>query len=612
MTMRARPKHVDRWKAKGFYIIKKRGEDRLLNYWWRRYLKEDSVKKLACEVDESFKRRANLYAQNLPRIEPSIAISRDLRTIPTPSIHPAFLPTPTPTHAVTPTPPTTPTNAQMVSSLAKSMLSWAKQGFKVVSQEVLDQRLAICAGCDLWDKEALAGTGRCTKCGCSTQAKLRLATEKCPIDKWLPVLDGADPKNHPNVIFVQIASYRDPQLVPTLDSMFENAEFPQMLRVCIAWQHDETESLGKYAEDNRVQVIDIPYMDSHGACWARNQIQSKYGGEKYTLQIDSHMRFNKNWDTTLIEMLEGLRTDKVKKPVITAYPSRFYPDNDPAGRGWIPWQMNFYKFTDEGVASFRPGAIKDVENLTAPMPAKFYAAGFCFADGLFCKEVPHDPDYYFHGEEISITARAYTNGYDLFHPHKVILWHEYTRDGQPKHWEDNKSWGEKNKKSQLLNRQLFGMDGEDRSTGRGVYGLGTERPLESYEMYAGLCFKDRSVATCNTNDSPAPCSSPETPYEEWRKGLKKIFRNNLYLQKSDIDPIDEFQFVVTAIFDQNGVEIHRRDFSRDELKKIGMENPNSDNYPLVIEFFPVSDPKSWLIWPNSTTRGWLPRITGKL
>ena len=47
--------------------------------------------------------------------------------------------------------------------------------------------------------------------------------------------------------------------------------------------------------------------------------------------------------------------------------------------------------------------------------------------GQWCIEVPYDPDYYFHGEEISLAVRSYTWGYDLFHPHKIIAWHEYTR-----------------------------------------------------------------------------------------------------------------------------------------------------------------------------------------
>lgn len=72
----------------------------------------------------------------------------------------------------------------MTQTFMKSMGSWARSGFKTVTEDQLKERLEICSKCEFWDKNAFAKTGRCLKCGCSTQAKLRLATEKCPIDKW--------------------------------------------------------------------------------------------------------------------------------------------------------------------------------------------------------------------------------------------------------------------------------------------------------------------------------------------------------------------------------------------------------------------------------------------
>ena len=36
-----------------------------------------------------------------------------------------------------------------------------------------------------------------------------------------------------NKIFIQIASYRDPQLVPTIKSILENAKKPENLVFCI-------------------------------------------------------------------------------------------------------------------------------------------------------------------------------------------------------------------------------------------------------------------------------------------------------------------------------------------------------------------------------------------
>jgi len=51
-----------------------------------------------------------------------------------------------------------------------------------------------------------------------------------------------------DTIFVQIASYRDHELNNTLEYLFKNANYPDNLRVCIAWQHsdeDEWDNLDK-------------------------------------------------------------------------------------------------------------------------------------------------------------------------------------------------------------------------------------------------------------------------------------------------------------------------------------------------------------------------------
>jgi hypothetical protein len=111
-------------------------------------------------------------------------------------------------------------------------------------------------------------------------------------------------KNNEN-IFVQIASYRDPQLLETLNDMISKAEKQENLRIGICWQHSENDgwdSLEKYKDDQRFRIIDVNYKDSRGVCWARNSVQQMYEDEAYTLQLDSHHRFAPNWDTTLINM----------------------------------------------------------------------------------------------------------------------------------------------------------------------------------------------------------------------------------------------------------------------------------------------------------------------
>jgi hypothetical protein len=77
-----------------------------------------------------------------------------------------------------------PSATQMAANLGSSLVKWAGSGFNATDPETLASRMGTCKACDLWDAAGMAGTGRCRKCGCSTQAKLRMASEKCPIGKW--------------------------------------------------------------------------------------------------------------------------------------------------------------------------------------------------------------------------------------------------------------------------------------------------------------------------------------------------------------------------------------------------------------------------------------------
>lgn len=78
----------------------------------------------------------------------------------------------------------TPNTLAMTKSLANSTTKWIVSGFKRTDEETLKNRTEVCQSCEFWNAQAFNNTGRCMKCGCSTWAKLRMATEKCPIGKW--------------------------------------------------------------------------------------------------------------------------------------------------------------------------------------------------------------------------------------------------------------------------------------------------------------------------------------------------------------------------------------------------------------------------------------------
>lgn len=412
-------------------------------------------------------------------------------------------------------------------------------------------------------------------------------------------------------IFVQIAAYRDPQLIPTIKNMLENAKRPKNIRLGIARQfhpEDGFDDLSEFDGDKRFRILDIPYEESTGVCWARNLTQQLYEGEDYTLQIDSHMRFEKDWDDTLIKMIKQLQKKGHKKPLLTGYVSSFDPENDPQGRVNEPWRMAFDRFTPEGVVFFLPETIPGWKELKEPVPARFYSAHFAFTLGQFSTEVQHDPEFYFHGEEISISVRAFTHGYDLFHPHKVVIWHEYTRKGRTKQWDDDKEWHKRNTACHIKNRQLLGVDGEVYSGDTSQY-FGTERTIRDYERYAGLLFSKRAIQQETIDKKYPPNTYNYSSEEEWMESFATIFKHCIDLDLNRV-PETDYDFWVVAFHNDKDETIYRHDADANEIVRI---KNDPDGYGKVWrEFNTTERPKYWVVWPHSISKDWCERIVGNL
>jgi hypothetical protein len=77
-----------------------------------------------------------------------------------------------------------PSLREQFEAAAQATGRFARSGFQTPPPDILANREATCRACPEWDAAALKGTGRCRKCGCSTWAKLRMATERCPLGKW--------------------------------------------------------------------------------------------------------------------------------------------------------------------------------------------------------------------------------------------------------------------------------------------------------------------------------------------------------------------------------------------------------------------------------------------
>ena len=298
-------------------------------------------------------------------------------------------------------------------------------------------------------------------------------------------------------------------------------------------------SLGEFAADRRFRVITVDYRESQGACWARHSLQAFYGGETYTLQLDSHHRFAPGWDNALIDLFRGIESEK---PLLTTYLPSYEPTS--ARREAAAWIIGFDRFSREGILLTRPNHLPGPAD--QPVPARFYSAHFAFTFGKFCEEVRHDPNLYFHGEEITLAVRAFTHGYDLFHPHRVLAWHEYTRGYRRRHWDDHvagngvaKAWHLRDLESQRRCRVLLGMEPGQMDFGQ--YGLGNKRTLEDYQRYSGIHFALR-LAQSYTLEGRFPPNPEVYGLEEWQARCTKEFETTIALHRRDLPERSDFDF----------------------------------------------------------------------
>jgi len=404
-------------------------------------------------------------------------------------------------------------------------------------------------------------------------------------------------------IFVQIASYRDPELIPTIEDMIKKAKNPQNLVFGICWQYDSSEPITMFDNIPQFRVSKHHYSESEGLGWARNITNSLYDDEEYTLQIDSHHRFVQDWDEICLEdYKQALMISD--KPIISTYVTPFNPKD--SEDKWIPTPclMSQYEFSGDRLLMSMPWYIQDYKTRKRVIRARTISGHFYFTSGNFIKEVPYDPDIYFGGytEETSLSVRAYTNGYDFFSPYRMVMWHEYTRGYRVKHWDDHgkesitkKTSGERDVYARNKTRQLFGT--QDYGIDMGIYGLGDKRTLHDYEVYGGFDFKNLKI-----QDYTLKVKEPPNPLP-WEDGF--ILNKYDLVCEWDVEFFKKFdfkkpKFLTFAVQTKSGVELYRKDFTIEETPQyVNLENNKttvnieSTDVPAKIVMYLFDEEKQW-------------------
>jgi hypothetical protein len=192
-------------------------------------------------------------------------------------------------------------------------------------------------------------------------------------------------------------------------------------------------------------------------------------------------------------------------------------------------------------------------------------------------------------------------GYDLFAPHKTLVWHEYMRDGKVKHWDDHKDWPERDKVSHAHGRTILGMSDDTSNVVTGV------RSLKEYEMYAGLEFSTRRVHQKTIEKVRAPVSDNDISH---KSGLVNYRRVCIDLYNPDFQE-EDYNVWVVAFEDENGNEFYREDADVNEINTIRSVPFESDKfYHIWRNFYSEEVPYKWIVWPHSESKGWMNRVEG--
>lgn len=264
-----------------------------------------------------------------------------------------------------------------------------------------------------------------------------------------------------------------------------------------------------------MRLLTVREQEALGPCVARYFASKLWAGEEFFVQIDSHIWFVEGWDEKLVNMM---RLAPSAKPVLSTYPPG-YGGHWQGGKGPRMCGASFSSSPVEARIIRLGGSMvskaPDASEGT-PIPAPYVAAGFFAAPSDFLKDLPFDPflPWVFMGEEIMLSSRFFTNGYDIFAPRENILAHEYRPGsmGLPKFWETvGRVFGRPGMNTELMHIGICRVKnhlgypeclsgGADLREGvlfeKDAYGMGSTRSLDQFLEFAGI---DMAAMTIDPN-----------------------------------------------------------------------------------------------------------------
>ena len=248
-----------------------------------------------------------------------------------------------------------------------------------------------------------------------------------------------------------------------------------------------------------------------------------WGGETYFVQTDSHLMFAQDWDEKY--RLEIQATRNYPKSVLSSYPPGFQNN----GSHKVS-ESNGARLCACSTRLDDPNPIVRINvgrgykgDEPRPTQIPFIAAGFFFTRAEFLLDVPFEPfmPWLFMGEEIALSMRAWTHGWDIYAPRKNLIAHQYRPGymGLPKFWGTVNRLYRGSANNNVLQKPVIkrvkNMVGYPDATSEMIkkedidlvlididhYGLGSERSWSEYLEFANMHIdEEHDAIQCKNND----------------------------------------------------------------------------------------------------------------
>ena len=217
------------------------------------------------------------------------------------------------------------------------------------------------------------------------------------------------------------------------------------------------------------------------------------------------MRAVEHWDELLLKTWKECSDARA---VLSVYPNGFQ----------LPCRLQTSTLPVMGASGFDTNGILKLRGISRfqlpeehpdrPIPGAFIAGGFLFGPGSIVSEVPYDPELYFYGEEIAMSARLWTSGFNIYAPNRLLLFHLYKTEQTDQehaatHWGDHSNWHNYNlcalKRVHTLLGSLNNAPASirylnDKHGELKAFGLGRKRSLHMYQQWAGIDFKTAEIS----------------------------------------------------------------------------------------------------------------------